>query len=99
MKKLFTIFIIFFATSLMSQKVNYSGGILKLDKKNYGKNVTLEYDSFFDSYLINYTNINGYRVKERYEGSRVQKIQLASNFYYFFIIGTGKSIEGLRRQK
>lgn len=98
MKRLFTIFMFFFATALFSQKVNYSGGVLKLNGENYGKNVKVEYDSFFESYLISYTNVNGYRVKERYESSKIHKTKL-SNSFYLTIHGTGYSIVGLKKQK
>lgn len=99
LKRLFTLLFIFYTSLLFSQKIKYTGGVLKLDQKNHGKNVSVEYDSFFDSYLIFYTNVNGYRVKERYDGSRIQKWQIDSKMVYFRINGTRYSIEGLKQQK
>ena len=93
------LFLLLNTSVVFSQKTKYSGGIIQVDRKNYGNNVTVEYDSFFDSYLISYTNVNGLRINERYDGSKIQIIDLKPNFVCMSIYGTGKFISRLKKQK
>lgn len=84
---------------VFSQKVKYTGGILKVHNKNFGKNVTVVYDDFFDSYNISYTNSNGFRINEKYDGSRIQVIAPEPFSVCMSISGTGYFISRLRKQK
>jgi hypothetical protein len=99
MKKIIIFYSLFFSSIVFSQKLKYSGGILKANQKNYGKNVTVDYDSFFDSYVISYTNMYGNRLQMRYEGSQVQVIQAAPNLFFISIHGTGYFISNLKKSK
>jgi hypothetical protein len=95
------LFVLFFLGSffVFSQKVKYTGGILQVNNKNFGKNVTVVYDDFFDSYSISYTNSNGFIINERYDGSMIQIIAPRPTFICMSINGTGKFISRLKKQK
>ena len=93
------VFLLLNSSIVFSQKTKYTGGIIQVEHKNYGNNVTVEYDSFFDSYLISYTNVNGLRINERYDGSRILIMDPKPTFVCMSIKGTGKFISRLKKQK
>lgn len=52
-----------------AQKTTYTGGLLAYENsaqgisKNIGKNVTLTFDAFYNSYTVVYTDVNGWSKK------------------------------------
>lgn len=60
-----------FSSKVYGQTVKYSGGTIEYTingrTKPLGKNVTLKFDSFFKSYSITYTDINGYKKSLTFE--------------------------------
>lgn len=107
MREVITICALLLSINALSQKEKYNGGELSVNMKNIGKNVTLEYDSYFNSYLISYTNINGQRISERYDGSKVRKwmynpkLDKYPNMTYTFIMDNYPYywIANLKKQK
>jgi opacity protein-like surface antigen len=61
----------FFTTNLYGQTTKYTGGTIEYSvngkTKPIGKNVTVTFDSFFKSYVVTYTDINGYKNKLTFE--------------------------------
>ena len=80
------LFVIFFLFSFYSISQTYTGGTLKADGKNYGKNVTVVYDTFFDTFKITYTNSDNIRITEKFNGDKfVKSTEVASGKSYYFL--------------
>lgn len=81
MKSIFSALVfslIFFTGCIYAQNSTYTGGIIQVRKygvlKPLGKNVVLKYDSFFKSYNITYSDVNGSKITMLFEYNNPESV-------------------------